>query len=92
MLSFHGLSWAVLRNCGASDLKNVRFAALSSKLRGFHQSNYTKHAPRETLNRKGTFSMTFCGLRLVWMVFFVGAFDLRDGDSAQNLGAQIDQK
>ena len=55
-------------------------------------ANYTKHTPRETLNRKGTFSMAFCGLRSVWMVFFVGAFDLRDGDSAQNLGAQIDQK
>ena len=56
------------------------------------QANYTKHTPRETLNRKGTFSMAFCDLRSVWMVFFVGAFDLRDGDSAQNLGAQIDQK
>ena len=56
------------------------------------QANYTKHTPRETLNRRGTFSMAFCGLRSVWMVFFVGACDLRDGDYAQNLGAQIDQK
>ena len=54
--------------------------------------NYTKHTPRETLNRKGTFSMAFCDSRWGWMVFFVGACDLRDGDSAQNLGAQIDQK
>ena len=80
--------------CFGAKKKFKLFFALASWAEGpvSKQANYTKHTPRETLKRGGTFSMPFCGFRWVWMDFFVGASDLRDGDSAQNLGAQIDQK
>ena len=60
---------------------------MTSASQAINVINYTKHTPRVHLNRKGTFSMTLCGFRCVLLLLFVGAFDLKDPDSTENLGA-----